>query len=241
MREPLERSGSLWVPSRREMLGALGVGLLAPRIARAGMFGLVSHRADYLGQNGGTSGSIDTTGADLLVLVIGNNNSGAGTVTDSKSNTWYALTTETLCTIHYAKNPTVGPGHTITLSAGEVYASVCFAAFSGANIASPFDQENGAPNDNASPGSITPSVDNCLVVGGATHSGLSTRTVDGSMTLLDTSPAGYYTCCQLAYRIQTTKAAINPVWTPTFGACVIASFKPTIGGPVRHRVITGGE
>ena len=50
MRETLERSGSLWVPSRREMLGALGVGQLAPRIARSATFGLVFLSAVQTGQ-----------------------------------------------------------------------------------------------------------------------------------------------------------------------------------------------
>ena len=50
MRNTIERSGSLWVPSRREMLGALGVGLLAPRIARAATFGLVFLSAVQAGQ-----------------------------------------------------------------------------------------------------------------------------------------------------------------------------------------------
>lgn len=50
MRNTIERSGSLRVPSRREMLGALGVRLLAPRIARAATFGLVFLSAVQTGQ-----------------------------------------------------------------------------------------------------------------------------------------------------------------------------------------------
>jgi hypothetical protein len=50
MRNTIERSGSLRVPSRREMPDALGVGLLAPRIARAATFGLVFLSAVQAGQ-----------------------------------------------------------------------------------------------------------------------------------------------------------------------------------------------
>src|ERR1039457_2090365 len=96
MRNTLERSGSLWVPSRREMLGALGVGLLTPRIASATTFSLVGSAV-----GGGlgisqfqTIGPLNTTGADLLVMVLASSDvlSPVQSGTDSKGNTWTPLT-----------------------------------------------------------------------------------------------------------------------------------------------------
>jgi hypothetical protein len=73
-------------------------------------------------------------------------------------------------------------------------------------------------------------------------------TVDGSMSLLDNNglASGTYYGGGMAYKIQTTAAAINPVWTvgsSAANACVIASFKAAStpsSGRSMHRV-TGGE
>jgi hypothetical protein len=259
-RRPFERSGALWVPSRREMLGVLGAGLLAPRIARAAAFSLVAHTGGALGLNPQrVTSAIDTTGANFLVAVlVSNNGSGAFLNTDSKSNTWTALTAKTqaagsqvqmyYCVPIPAK---VGSGHTVTFDASSsFYASGYFAAFSG-SAAAPFDVQNGATNTSAtmSPGSITPSFSDELVISGIGMHVSGAPTVDASMTVLDSNGflSGNYFGGGMAYKIQTAAAAINPVWTMGSSdktACVIASFKSTSsatgGSRARHRA-TGGE
>jgi hypothetical protein len=260
MSRPFEKSGALWVPSRREMLGVLGAGLLAPRIARAAAFSLVAHTGGALGLNPPkVTSAIDTTGANLLVAVlVSSNGSGAYVSADSKSNTWTALTARTQASgsqvqMYYCvPSPAqVGSGHTVTFQAlMGFYASGYFAAFSG-SAAAPFDIQNGATNTSAamSPGSITPAFSDELVISGISMHLSSAPTVDASMTVLDSNGflSGNYFGGGIAYKIQTTAAAINPVWTMSSSdktACVIASFKSTssaIGSSrVRHKA-TGGE
>jgi|NGEPerStandDraft_6_1074524.scaffolds.fasta_scaffold120595_1 hypothetical protein len=251
MRRPFKRSGSLWVPSRREMLGALGVGLLAPRNARAATFSPLAHAGGGCGPSSPqTTAAIDSSGADLLILgLVWDSSSLAGDLIDSKGNTWTALTSKAtpMVQIWYCKPSTVGSGHTVTVdnhTGGGLYLSAYLAAFSGSSP-TPFDLENGANNTATSPGSITPSQSNELVIAVAS-SGSSAPTVDANMTLLNNNAVsgGTYWGGGMAYRIQITAAAINPVWAGS-AACVIASFKSASSGsggaPVRHRVISGGE
>jgi hypothetical protein len=63
---------------------------------------------------------------DNFVLEAYSNNSGPGTLTDS-----------------YAKNAIVWPNHTFTITGNNTYSAIGVAAFSGGNIASPFDTQNG--------------------------------------------------------------------------------------------------
>ena len=259
MRKTLERSGPLWVPSRREMLGALGVGLLAPRIARAATFAVVASSAIAYNSDGAgilTTATIDTTGADLLVLALASHYPSSPDY-DSKGNLsgWTALIgqgSDPTCRLWYCVPSSVGSGHYVRLNGGSCYGTCYFAAFSGANQTAPFDNENGATSTGTtiSPGSITPSMSNELVISAVAGPGGGLLPgIDSSMTLLaaNLSSDGYYRSCGWAYKIQTTPAAINPIWTVSSSqnqASVIASFKPTsssVGSTaVRHRV-TGGN
>src|ERR1035438_7482079 len=138
MRETLERSGSSWHPSRREMLGALGVGLLAPRIARAATFALVDHCSTKI-QNGiGGTNTINSTGADLLICAIcTDQTSGAAFYSDSKGNTGWTLLFDQTCgwsgriRLYYCIPTSVGSGHYLSIS-GSYVCSVFFSGFSGA-------------------------------------------------------------------------------------------------------------
>jgi hypothetical protein len=249
---------TLLTPSRREMLCALGAGLLAPTIARAAGFSLVAHTGGGLGANPAkTTGAVDTTGADLLVVAYVYDYRVSPSIFDSKLNTWTGLTSKTgnnagAVKLYYVKNPIVGSGHTVTLGAtgGAFYAAAYFAAFRGADVLAPFDVENGANGIGTTiqPGSILPTVGGDLVVSAMAINVTGAPTVDPSMNMLDNNglQAGTYYGGGLAYKIQNTAAAINPVWTvgsSAANACVIASFKAAStpsGGRGRHSV-TGGE
>lgn len=240
---------------RRQMLAALAAGVLAPRIARAATFALVSHTGGHFGLNPpGTTSAIDTTGADLLVAVlVSNNGSGGNLSSDSKANTWTALTAKTQASgsqvqIYFCSpGSKVGSGHTVTFQASSsFYASGYFAAFSG-SAASPFDLEAGATATGAtmSPGSITPAFGNELVISGVSMHLTAAPTVDASMTVLDSNGflGGNYFGGGMAYKIQTTAVAINPVWTMSGSdkvSCVIASFKSTSSAGGRKRIIVVG-
>ena len=196
--------------------------------------------------NTGTSGAIDTTGANLLVLSISEDSASSATISDSKSNTWTALATSTSTnvksTIYYVASPTVGSGHTFT-STGLVQASLAIAsAWSGAN-STPFDQENGQVSNvggtSLQTGSVTPSENDELLIamvgcnaeplGGTFSVDLSFTIVQENIFVAGTNYAGAQ-----AYQIQTTATARNPTfsWTGSSNnkSARIATFKIASGG-----------
>lgn len=187
-------------------------------------YALVSSIAAGLGQNGGTSSSIDTSGASLLVVVCGFDIRGGGlTLVDSNTNTWTALTTDrqavwTTCRTYYALNPIVGSGHTFSFGGTDSYCSLVAASFSGADLSTPLDQQTGANNDAATSlatGSITPGTDNQLVVAALAFNNPATVTIGGSFNTPVTANAQDFVRkgASLSYLIQTTAAAANPTWT----------------------------
>lgn len=213
-----------------------------------------------------TSSSIDSTGANLIVLGLSfySFSSPAGTLTDSKSNTWAALTlyeevgtTGASSKLYYCYAPTVGSGHTFTWSSTTTYPSIYVEAFSG-SASSPFDVQNGATvinNINCQPGSVTPSVDNEIVValagfytpnadlGSSVSVGSSFAITDQLTYVPSTSLGG-----ALAYKIQTSAGTENPTWTGNIAlnwAASIATFKAAAGGatllqPYYYQILAGG-
>lgn len=197
--------------------------------------------------NSVTSGAIDTTGAHLLVVLSSSFESATEpTLTDSKSNTWVALTPQPMTAsararLYYCANPTVGSGHTFTLTGTGTYCSILVAAWVEAAGAT-FDptKESGTTftgtPDTVQPGSITPSVNDCLVLTGGAYAGPAGAIVDSGFTIIDDEPASGGVCfgACLAYKVQTTAAAVNPTWTCTAtwasGGIVMAAFKPAGGG-----------
>ena len=194
----------------------------------------------------GVTVGIDTTGCDLIVVLVSEfSGTGAG-LTDSKSNSWTALTQKSgggggnsKARIYYCAAPTVGTSHTFTWSGGNLE-SIEVIAVRGAH-ASPFDVEAGTTNG-TQPGSITPSVNGCLVVCGLSADTTATLpTINSSFATIGTR--GYLVTSHLqsggAYLIQGTAAAVNPTWSDT-GACVIAAFKPAGGATTYTAAGSGG-
>lgn len=194
------------------------------------------------------SSAINTTGATLLVIAQGGSTAVGccSTPTDSKSNTWTALTQQTAtgpglaCNIYYAVNPTVGSGHTFTSGGGGV-GLIQVMAFSGVNTVAPFDtgKENGASVNVAtssitSGGGFTPSVNNAVIIARLTSdSGSATTLIDGGFTITDSSPlvGGVNYSGGGAYLVQTSAAAANPSWswsppTTATGCSKLAAFVP---------------
>ncbi len=190
---------------------------------------LVSHVA--AGAAGMPSAAIDTTGATLLVITQAAALAGGVTPTDSKGNTWTALTEygggSVSNQIFYCASPTVGTNHTFTPSGVSV--SIAVAAFSGTLNAVP-DGSSGAGQASGTtqqPGSITPSLDNCLVVTGFTY-------LSGAMPGPATISAGFditddvgnsstFIPVAMAYQVQTTAAAVNPTWSSNVAAAQVAA------------------
>lgn len=84
---------------------------------------------------GGTTSPVDTTGVDFIVISCGNRNSASSAPTDNKGNTYIAVPTAANTTgqqIYYTYNPTVGTGHTFSVSGDYI----CVQAWNNMNITS---------------------------------------------------------------------------------------------------------
>lgn len=196
--------------------------------------------------NGVTSNSIDTTGANLIIVSVSWYPAGGADVTtaelsDSKGNTWTQLnlagvisSTATANRLFYCYGGTVGSGHTFTVAENSSYPVISVLSFSNAS-ASPLDQQSQSEQsatNTVQPGSITATQANAILVtsvgfgvAGATVSvNLSFNTPVQSTPVDGDSVGG-----GISYRIDTSAAATNPTWTKTDTAshmsASIASFK----------------
>lgn len=208
---------------------------------------------ENLGSSGGTTSSFDSTGGNLVVVAVSSYQpSAAPTVSDSKGNTYTALTAQVDGTTHriqifYTANATVGSGHTVTITGGTSYSSASVLVFSGAKTTSPFDQQNGAAGavSPASTGSVTPTEDNeVLVAGIALGDPATTLSINASFS----TPAVVYFSGGIAYGvgsayiIQTTATAVNPAWSWSGGGgnpVAIATFKVAAGGSGVVKTVDG--
>lgn len=201
---------------------------------------LVAHTFG-ISSNGGTSATtsaINTTGANFIAVSL----SDAGTATDNMGNTYTYLTTHTGSApsfrLAYCENPTVGSGHTFTTTGS--FPCICVAVFSGVATGS-FDQQTGSAT--GSPGAITPSFNNELLVTGCGLNSATAATINGGFTITDNAP---YTPGQnyggaLAYLIQTTATVANPTWaTGAVANSAMASFKASATvTPTNNAIIFG--
>lgn len=187
-----------------------------------------------------TTAAIDTTGAKLIVLTAGMDAN--ATVSDSKGNTWSALTqlsggsdlngNANAARFWYCVNPTVGSGHTFTVSQG--YAAISAMAFSATGTPSFDAQATGGGSWSATnlqaATSLTPAAANGLVVSGVCLGGLaSSPSINGGFTVASSvnGVSGTSYGVGAAYLIQTTAAAAQPTWSWTNAAgsaTVLAAF-----------------
>ena len=202
-------------------------------------------------QYGVTSSSLDTTGADLLICVASwyYAVNSTDTMSDSKGNTWTALTlsgtTTSRCRIFYSTNsPTVGSGHTFTFSPGgsgagyAIYPSINVLAVSGAHATSPFDQQNtnSGSGTSLSTGSVTPTENSELLIAGIVRGQANSASIDGGFTISSqvNYNGGMNMGGALAYLIQSTAAAANPSFSrisnDSLSRTVIATFKAASPG-----------
>ena len=178
-----------------------------------------------------TSSSIDTTGANLLVVYVNRysgGGSGATTISDSKGNTWTAMTgwtssvTADTAQAWYCVPTSVGSGHTVTVTkgtGGNPFIGAVFSSFSGGKSTSPLDLEarlnNSASSSTHTATSLTPSENNCLVIQMLSTDGVNYSSINASYTLaakIDFS-GGVNVTASLSYLIQTTASASAPTIT----------------------------
>ena len=195
-----------------------------------------------------TATGLDTTGADLIVVVTTSwANVQVDQVSDNKGNTWIDTTSAvsdgaTYIHISYVQGASIGgTGHNITIQNPHTgFPSAEIMWFSG-SASNPVDQLHYATFNASSfqTGSVTPSEDNELVIVGITlnNSSPGAPTVNSGFS----SPAfgndfssgnafgGY-----ASYLIQGTAGAVNPTWTfgsGIGGAAQTVTFKAAAGSP----------
>lgn len=205
---------------------------------------VIGHISKVATSSGATTSTLDTTGADTLVFFT-SGVPGAFTVSDSKVNTWTALTQWGLAgdegaQLYYAKNATVGAGHTFTTSGANSFSPVAVLALAGGDLTAPFDVENGTHvlSTTIQPGSITPGSNNEIVICGygGDDTGTAVHSIDSGFTKVEDIAfvGGNSFSIALGYIIQTTAGAVNPTWSGPGSnftiASGIASFKAATGG-----------
>jgi hypothetical protein len=202
-----------------------------------------------------TTPAINTSGANFIIASIFYETAGGAVLSDSSSNTWSTAMSQgaggQTQTTYYVLNPTTSSTHTFTITgSGTMYASLEVAAFSGvlgADVSSNICTPSNFP---LSAGSILPTQNGDLIVsaiGFYTGGGWTgTLAVGNGYSLTDTVPMGSTFGGSLAYLVQDTTTATNPVWTatdPMTQACATTiAFKSSAlkSGPAiisRHKVV----
>ena len=189
--------------------------------------------------NGGTTAGVNTTGANLIVIGITHLSGTTASVSDSNSNTYTALTAitsgEHRSRLYYCLAPTVGSGHTFTLSGTGIYGAAFVQYFSGIDS---YDKQNGGTSAGTTvqPGSVTPTNADSLLVTAAADRAAGTISIDGSYTISNQQgQTGVSYGGGMAYLIQAGgPSASNPTWThgdtSGFSCATIAVFVPSAGG-----------
>jgi hypothetical protein len=207
-----------------------------------------------------TTGTIDTTGADLIVVSTNVDTGdclGNFSISDNKSNTWTQVASNhsvSLITVMwYSHNPTVGAGHTFSVACNAALAGVItIQAWSGSVVGTVSDQANSATTAGATSlntGSITPSQNNSLIVSACgVNGGTNTCSVNSGLTISDgiAFSGGVHYGGALAYLVQSPAAAINPLWSwaaSNDADVVIADFNPAVavGGPPMRTLMGVGQ
>lgn len=209
------------------------------------------------GQNGGTSGAIDSTGANFLLVPAGfYNNGGTFTLVDSKGNTFASATRHdgsgsASSKFLYCNAPVVGSGHTITSGGSNTFSNVQLLAL---NLPGPgpytLDQENSGitvlDRGFFAIGSITPTRGAALIASHVSFGAdnIYPPTVNGRQLLgpYTRFTAGTNRGGRSAYGLQdTTPNAVAPRWVGFSGnpgaIGSVASFIPAAAATFKSRAM----
>jgi hypothetical protein len=203
---------------------------------------LLAHAYAQVNSSGSTTAGIDTSGANLLVVLVSYyDQTAAPSFSDNKGNTWTALTAWQSAVgspsyfdrIYYCLSPTVGTGHTFSVAGASSFSSIAVQAWSGITA---FDKEvagNFSHATSVTSNSLTPAESNELIIvgGGASVGSNVLCTIDSSFTISDQHDTigGQSFCILMAYKIKSDSSAESPTisLSGTFSAMniVIAAFK----------------
>ncbi len=213
------------------MIPSAQVGVVASSISTGITPFVLVANTEYVsvGANGGTTATgINTTGSKLII-VIADFSSGvtSPTISDSNNNNWTGLTrvngaSNVAQRIYYCINPIVGSGHTFTTTRVNSYCSINVLSFSsGGTVA--FDVENTntyatdpfATLTQITTGSVTPSVNNCVIIAGGALAGFAgSFAINSGFSITNQHDGGAASFGGgAAYIIQTNLGTVNPLWT----------------------------
>ncbi len=188
-----------------------------------------------------TTSSIDTAqsgGANLLVANVTGYQSNPPSISDSKSNSWTALTAHSLSAgpqtrIYYCINPITDAAHTFMASdTNPCYPTIEVQAWQ-FDLNPAFQTQNGATATAAStlqPGAVVPDDDDALLINamaGFAGAASSMSISDGVISNQHDTSANNFGSA-MAYYVQPTAASINSTWTssiPQNLAVGVAVFK----------------
>lgn len=231
---------------RRFIVFILCLSVITPSWGAWGSSPVVSLIAG-LGINGGTSSSIDTSGADTIFFTVGNIGGAGVAVSDSNSNTWTLVKAQDngnglYSTIYRSATPaTVGTGHTFTATLTNGQVSIGVSAWTGGATSSIDDQTNGQGGiftATSLPGPITPTQDGTLVIAAAACSddNREPSSIDSGFTVTGSHVSGSFSINNgHYYLVQGSAAALDPTITipagsATLFASTIANFKAAAAG-----------
>jgi len=188
-----------------------------------------------------TTAAVNTTGANLIILAASYYvlAGGGPSVSDSAGNVWTALTAygtgDRTMKLYYSINPVTSASHTFTFtSTNATYPSLAMMAFSGAAGGYGLAENGaGAVATSIATGSVTPSINNCLLVTGLSFTDSTVNaTINSAFTVAQSLPSANKASVAAAYKVQTTAGAENPTWTQGGAASAMATsiavFKPTV-------------
>ncbi len=194
----------------------------------AGGGGFTLLNSSSAGINASGTVTLDTTGADLIVIVISNFFTPAPSLpTDSKGNT-YSLAVNSggggQCRIYYCAAPTNDSSLVVTFAGSNIAAAVL--AFSGCNTADALEATNSSVGSSR-PGSVASAFSGSLYVAGLAHanSGAS-PTIDSSFVVdenVASSGGAWYGVSAATF---VGDGSLNPTWTATVESAAIAVFNP---------------
>lgn len=180
------------------------------------------------GINASGTVTLDTTGADLIVIVISNFFTPApSTPTDSKSNTYTQAVNSAgggQCRIYYCAAPVNDSSLVVTFAGSNIAAAVL--AFSGCDTADALEATNSSIGSSR-PGSVASALDGSLYVAGLAHdeSG-SAPTIDSSFAVEENVPSSGGAWYGVSAAVFVGSGSLNPTWTGSIEAATIAVFNP---------------
>lgn len=208
-----------------------GVAAKGSIVYRNAVWTMLSHASI---QGGGNTVTLDTTGANLIVLCAAYY-AGTFVISDSQSNTWtnaVNIGSFPVSVISYCINPATSAQHVVNLNAN--FAVMMVAAFE-APAAFVADQTVTYSDGGGITTVPMPAIDaaaNSLLVTTIGH-GYSTAAIDSGFTLIASFPRGGNYGGAAAFGTASNAASVSPTWTlanlVTAGstAATMLSFKPS--------------